>query len=68
MSEEQDKRIAELEKDLYGTQEMLAAVLFSVGEPVVVTKEQLVTMDRNAQIEIKDDVQKDAFTFSLVSK
>lgn len=60
-------QVEELERELRGTQEMLAFVLQAVGEEVVVTKEQIAAgLPENAQIQVIDDVQRDAFVFSLV--
>lgn len=61
-----DERIAQLERELIGTQEMLAFVLKAIGEPVVVPKEFIKEgLGENAQIQVDDDLQKDAFVFSL---
>lgn len=63
-----DQRIAELERELMGTQEMLAFVLAAVGEPVEVSKELLDSgLPENATIAVDDDVQRELFVFSLVS-
>jgi len=56
-----------LRRELIGVQEMLAFVLAQVGEPVVVTKETLQRgLPENAQIAIDDNVEEEAFVFSLV--
>lgn len=66
MSEASDKRIAELERELRGVQEMLALVLNEVAEPVVVTKKQMREgLPDGAQIRIDDHVEEEAFVFSL---
>lgn len=65
MSDAADKRIDELEKELYGTQEMLAAVLYTIADPVQVPKKSLVEIPRDSQINIVDDG--DVFTFSLTT-
>lgn len=66
MSDTADKRIAELERELRGVQEMLALVLNTVGEPVTVTKEAMrAGLPNGAQIRIDDDITADAFVFSL---
>ena len=60
-------RVEELERELRGTQEMLGFVLQTVGEEVVVTKGQIAAgLPENAQIQVIDDIQRDAFVFSLV--
>lgn len=61
-----DEYIAELERELAGTQEMLAFVLKSVGKPVVVTKEALAQGLDGVVINVDDDVKAEAFTFSLI--
>ena len=56
-----------LRRELIGVQEMLAFVLAQVGEPVVVTKETLQRgLPEKAQIAIDDNVEEEAFVFSLV--
>lgn len=65
MSSEEEK-IAQLERELVGVQEMLAFVLKTVGEEVVVPKEALSRgLGQNVQIKVDDDAQRDAFVFSL---
>ncbi len=70
MSEELEKaerKIASLERELRGVQEMLAFVLAEVGEPVVVTKEAMHTgLPEGAEIMVNDDQKGDCFVFSLV--
>ena len=57
-----------LRKELIGTQEMLAFVLKTIGEPVVVTKETLDNgLPPNTQIAVDDDIAKNAFVFSLIT-
>lgn len=64
--ENADRRIAELEKELTATQEMLAFVLQSVGEEVLVTKEQIANgLPEGTQIQVDDDLARDAFVFGL---
>lgn len=66
-SDTADKKIADLERELLGTQEMLALVLAQIGEPVLVTKETVARgLNPGVQIQIDDDAQKEAFVFSLV--
>jgi len=61
LEEERDN----LRKELRAVQEMLAQVLYSVGEPVVVTKENMGNLPDGTQIMIDDDLQREAFVFSL---
>ncbi len=65
-SDAADKRIAELERELRGTQEMLAFVLKAVGEPVIVTRESITAGLGAAQISVEDDIERDCFVFKLV--
>lgn len=66
MSEAAEKRIAELERELRGVQEMLALVLNEVAEPVVVAKSTMREgLPNGAQIKIDDHIEEDAFVFSL---
>lgn len=66
MSEAAEKRIAELERELRGVQEMLALVLNEVAEPVVVSKATMRSgLPDGAQIKIDDHIEEDAFVFSL---
>jgi hypothetical protein len=61
-----EQKIAELERELRGVQEMLAFVLQAAG-PVVVTREALENgLPANAQIAIDDNMMTEEFTFSLV--
>lgn len=63
LEEERDQ----LKRELLGVQEMLAFVLQEVGEPIVVTKETLAKgLPSDVQIAVDDDVQSEAFIFSLV--
>jgi hypothetical protein len=56
-----------LKREARGYQEMLAQVLQSVGEPVVVNKEQMQRgMPNGTQISVDDDIQREQFVFSLV--
>jgi hypothetical protein len=60
------ERIAALERELLGMQEMLFFVLQAVGEPVVVTKESMVATDKKDQmISIEDDIMHETFVFSV---
>jgi len=62
----QDEKIAQLERELVGVQEMLAFVLKVVGEEVVVPKELLKRgLGSSLQIKVDDDSQREAFVFSL---
>jgi len=62
----QDEKIAQLERELVGVQEMLAFVLKVVGEEVVVPKELLKRgLGSSVQIKVDDDSQREAFVFSL---
>ena len=66
MSEAAEKRIAELERELRGTQEMLALVLNEVAEPVTVPKETMRKgLPDGTQIRIDDHLEENAFVFSL---
>ena len=68
MSEAAEKRIAELERELRGTQEMLALVLLEVGEPVTVSKSMMRNgIPAGAAINIDDHQEEDAFVFSVVA-
>lgn len=63
MTDSAEEKIAELERDLLGVQEMLAFVLITTG-PVEVTKAALREgLPQDAQINIDDNNQKDVFTF-----
>jgi len=63
-----DKTADELEVELRAAHEMLALVLYEVGEPVEVSKETMVNgLPEGAEIRIDDDLQKDCFIFSLVA-
>ena len=67
MSEAQDKKIDELERELIGVQQMLYHVLDTIGEPVVVTHDSLkegITGDKMIDISQGDDQN---WTFKLVS-
>ena len=62
-------QFAAIERELIGTQEMLAHVLKAVGEPVVVTKEAIAEgLGNTTQIQVDDDLKLDAFVFSLVEE
>jgi len=62
----QDEKIAQLERELVGVQEMLAFVLKVVGDEVVVPKELLKQgLGSSVQIKVDDDSQREAFVFSL---
>lgn len=51
-------------RELVGVQEMLAHVLIAVGDPVVVTKDQLKGVSlENRTIAVEDDVTTGDFTF-----
>lgn len=66
MSEAAEKKIADLERELAGTQEMLAFVLKAIGQPVVVDKALLKRgLGDNTQIQVDDDIAADRFIFSL---
>lgn len=68
MSEAAEKRIAELERDLRGTQEMLFQVLYEVGEPVIVSKATLQEgIKGDKMIDIEIDEENDAFIFKVVN-
>lgn len=55
-----------LQRELIGTQEMLALVLKAVGEPVVVTKAIMTEgLPPGTQIQIDDDIIGNRFVFSL---
>lgn len=68
MSQDVDNYANEaVERELRGLQEMLYFVLESVGEPVVVTKEQLKNgAGPDKMINIEDDVENGRFVFSIV--
>jgi hypothetical protein len=58
--------IASLERELIGTQEMLAFVLKAVGEPVFVSKQSITRgLGDHAQIQVDDDIERDGFVFTL---
>lgn len=66
-SDTADKRIADLERELRGVQEMLAFVLYEVDRPVVITKELLSRgLPNGAEICIDEDIKRNLFVFSLV--
>ena len=55
-----------LRRELRGTQEMLAQVLYAVGSTVEVTKEILALgLPDGTQIKIDDNVKDEKFVFSL---
>lgn len=63
MSEE---RVAELERELAGTQEMLGFILLTVGEPVVVPKATLTEgIPAGAVIKIDENIEDESFVFSV---
>lgn len=56
-----------LRRELAATTEMLAHVLYAVGEPVVVTEAALTRgLPNNAQIAIDNNVKDNAFVFSVI--
>lgn len=57
----------ELERELNGVTEMLAVVLSTIGEPVVVPKESLSDLDRSMQIVVDDDQANNTFVFRMES-
>lgn len=60
------ERIDELERELRGVQEMLAFVLYEIGEPVVVSKNELKDgLPGGAEIRIDENIADDTFVFSL---
>ena len=64
MSDELDA----LQRELRGVQEMLAFVLYEVGEPVVVSKESMKSgLPEGAQIVIEENTDEDCFVFSLAA-
>ena len=66
-SDTADHKIADLERELRGTQEMLALVLLEVGEPVTVSKAMMRGgIPQGAAINIDDHQEEDAFVFSVV--
>jgi len=68
MSEAQDKKIDELERELLGIQEMIYFLLQDAGEPVVITKEVLQRgIDGDKMISVVEDNKKNAFVFSLTN-
>lgn len=68
MSDAADERIAQLERELIGTQEMLAFVLSQAGE-VVVPKEAVARgLGPSVQIRVDDDAQREAFVFYLTEE
>jgi hypothetical protein len=65
LEEERDQ----LRRELIATQEMLYQVLLSVGEPVVITEEQLTAGVRpGVQIGIDHNVEENAFVFYLAEE
>lgn len=59
----------QLRRELLGVQEMLAFVLSTVGEPVVVSKRALSEgLPSSVRIAIDDNAQLNAFVFSLVDE
>lgn len=55
-----------LKRELRGVQEMLAFVLYEVGEPVVITKEDLSSgLPNGAEIRIDENLEDETFVFSL---
>lgn len=69
MSEAAEKKIADLERELIGTQEMLGFVLDAIGEPVYVTKAAITEgLGATAQIRVDDDLENNRFVFQLVKE
>lgn len=67
MSDKADERIAELERENRGLQEMLFQVLTEVGEPVVVRKETLqegIVGDKMIDISLNEE--EEVFVFRVV--
>lgn len=61
-----EQKIAELERELIGTQEMLAFVLSAIGDPVEVTKESINQgLPAGSVIAVDDDLEREVFVFSL---
>lgn len=57
-----------LRRELIGVQEMLALVLYSLGEPMVLTKEFIQNgLPEGAEIRIDENLQEECFVFSLVA-
>lgn len=55
-----------LKRELDGVTQMLGSVLLAVGAPVLVTKEDLHRdLSRDWRINIDDDVEREAFIFSM---
>lgn len=60
------EKVIDLEKELRGAHEMLAFVLLTLGEPVVVPKETLQNgIPVGATIKVFEDVTTDTFVFSV---
>lgn len=57
--------MATLEQEKQAVEEMLFAVLYQIGEEVEVTAETLRNLPRDHRIEIKHDVPRDVFVFSI---
>lgn len=61
-----DEKLTALEREKRGLEEMLFLVLESIGEPVIVTKEQMVRgAGPDRMIRIDDDIARDCFVFSV---
>lgn len=63
MSLEQERD--DLRRENRAVQEMLAQVLYAVGEPVLVNKETMGNLPDGTAIKIDDDIVNGQFVFSL---
>lgn len=59
--------VEDLHREVYGLQEMIAAILYTVGEPVEVSKETLSKLNTRMRINVEDDIQREMFVFKLVN-
>jgi hypothetical protein len=68
MAEAEDKKIAELERDLEGLREMLYGLLLTVNEPVIIDVQQLkeAIQAGGRMIDISLDKEKQQFLVKLV--
>lgn len=61
-----EEMVSDLQRELRGTQEMLAQVLKAVGEEVFVTHKQMQEGFHGESIQVEQDFSRDGFSFRLV--
>lgn len=63
----ENETIESLQREVRGLQEMLYQVLRAVGNPVIVTREAMETIDYSKQISVDHDPERELFVFDLVA-